>query len=319
MRGDFVVIIPVVDQHQMTLGLIYELDRSASQYYYWCGKKVKLVIVDNGSKIPFYEFCSGKEAPRHLECRTIRNETNNLYAKAINQGLAFVNDEHIILLNNDTVIQKGFFRKFRQAITNGADLVGPLTNNCCGIQRQSQCGMFTLDDPRPTDYKFDVAPFRRQYGNSPEVKWINGFCMCISNDAFQTIGPLDAENFPLSSEEMDYAIRAQRCGYKMVIDSSIFVYHYKHVTGNAVDVNTKKAWAKSAARMKEMYPNFTASDQFINYQKGEYSHIFKSNVIVRCRECGNLKEVTAATEQDCQNLLRIHGWDMNLMICEECK
>ena len=263
---DFTVIIPVHNHHEMTYDLILDLDRAARNLWLRNTKKTRLIIVDNGSTIPFSEFCSGREPPSYLQVKVIRNETNRLYSAAMNQGLALVEDEHIVLLNNDTVVNGYFFTDLiRSMERNKCDLVGPVTNKCCGIQQIEECTL-SYPDRITGKYRHDPYYFIKRYGAAPEVKWINGFCMCISNKAFKTIGPLDEENYPLSGEEMDYCIRARAAGFTLRVDPFIFVYHYKHVTGDSVDIDTGKAWGRGAGKIREMYPGFNPGDQFIKQE-----------------------------------------------------
>ena len=115
------IIIPVLDQYEMTVQCIQTLWEHTSDF--------ELVIVDNGSNPPFKPPFSGFN-----EISVIRNEENRGFPAAVNQGVKAARGDIIILLNNDVFVTPGWAEKLLSAL-NGFDIVGPVTNYCAGMQK----------------------------------------------------------------------------------------------------------------------------------------------------------------------------------------
>ncbi len=98
----------------------------------------ELIFVDNGStdgtKKWIEEF---GRLHTDFNCRTIFNKKNLGFAKANNQGIRIAKSDHIVLLNNDTILTEGWLSGLINCAESDPQigLVGPMTNEAAGVQK----------------------------------------------------------------------------------------------------------------------------------------------------------------------------------------
>ena len=88
----------------------------------------ELIVVDNGSGEELLSYL-GQLEDRFSFIHVVRNETNRGFAAANNQGLAQATGDGFVLLNNDTIVPRGWLTRLIRHLDDpliGA--VGPVTN-----------------------------------------------------------------------------------------------------------------------------------------------------------------------------------------------
>lgn len=201
------IIIPIYNQYDMT----YECIQAIRENTQDC----EIIIVDNGSEIPFKVPFTG-----FIDCKVIRNEKNEGYPRAINQGIADAKSDVIVLLNNDVVVTPGWAEELLKYLDDFS-IVGPITNYVAGKQRV-QVDTYTNKDEL---YKIAELVSEENKGDVEEVNWIIGFCMVIKKEVFQTIGLFDTSLWPCCGEEIDFCFRAREAGFKIGIAYDVYVHH----------------------------------------------------------------------------------------------
>lgn len=180
----------------------------------------RLIMVDNGSDRPTKEYLESlKEDPRLKGYVLIRNEENLGYTKATNQGMEISDAEYVCLLNNDTVMTKGWLTEMIKVAEFSPDIgiVNPASNNL-GIYK-----------PWYVSLKSYAASRRRRLsGQYVEMATAVGFCFLIKREVIEKIGILSDQYGDGNFEDTEYAIRAGRNGYKSVIAKGGYVYHKIH-------------------------------------------------------------------------------------------
>jgi O-antigen biosynthesis protein len=125
----------------------------------------------------------------------IRNETNNLFAKANNQGLEQATGEIVVFLNNDVECRPGFLAQVEKDVRPGA-LYGPSKLNRHGV-----------------DY-------------------LEGWCIAAKHDVWLDLGGWDDTYYQgLYWEDNDLCWRAMQKGYQLV-ETRWPVWHYNNYTTN---------------------------------------------------------------------------------------
>ncbi|WP_420897824.1 glycosyltransferase family 2 protein [Candidatus Methylopumilus universalis] len=181
----------------------------------------EIIIVDNNSQDGTQEFLTQfSNANRNIF--VILNKTNKGYAAGNNIGIRAARGETVILLNNDTLVSKGWIdlmlAVFRRDPKIG--LVGPVTNNAGNIQR--------IDIPGLNENNFEFRSKNYIKNQSNHIHYTNRlgfFCVAIKRNAINKIGILD-EAYGLGYfEDDDYCFRAISLGFKLCIIESCFIYH----------------------------------------------------------------------------------------------
>jgi GT2 family glycosyltransferase len=213
------IIIPAFNQLAYTRQCIASILENTEGEY-------RLILVDNGSTEPVHDFFRAVDG-----AVAIRSETNLGFAGGINLGLR-VAEGHVVLLNNDTLVPRGWLTGLCAALVSAPDIgmVGPMSNYVSGSQLIPELRFQSLDDINAY-----AAERRVDHGGKlRDVARLVGFCMLIRDRVVAEVGLLD-EAFGLGNfEDDDYCVRVLRAGYRLCVDEASFVFHYGNRTFHAL-------------------------------------------------------------------------------------
>lgn len=199
-----------------------------------CREEDSIVIVDDASDPPTASFLDLFAATQD-RVRLIRNTENLGYTKSANRVFKATTTDWIILLNSDTVVPRGTFRKLVDAGERYPRLaiVGPLSN-AAGWQTVPRLtgddGTFLVNRLRPriTPEIMDGMCEDVAHTVPMFVPLVNGFCIAIRRTVLEEIGFFDEQHFPLGyGEEDDLCLRAADAGYVCGVATNTYVFHRK--------------------------------------------------------------------------------------------
>ncbi len=185
------IIIPTYNQRRLLQQCIDSIRRYTPEPH-------EIIVVDNGSNdgtVPYLKSMAGK-------LRIWLSPVNLGFAGGINQGLRMARGRTLLLLNNDTVVTRGWLRNLLACLhsSDSNGLAGPMTNYISGIQK--------LD----TSYRTltEMHKFAKGFNRSDPGKWVEtsrivGFCLLLKRELFRKLGYMD-EGFKLGNcEDEDFA------------------------------------------------------------------------------------------------------------------
>ncbi|MFA4640546.1 glycosyltransferase family 2 protein [Pyrococcus kukulkanii] len=163
----------------------------------------------------------------------IKNKDNYGFAGGNNVGIKFalsvLNPDYVLLLNNDTVVDKRFLGELVKVAESNEKIgiVGPK------IYYYDYNGRSDIINFAGEHFILPLA-IGIKYGNKKKdnnafnkvknVNKIDGACMLIKNSVISNVGLLD-ERYFLYLEDNDYCIRSKRAGFILLYVPSAIIWH----------------------------------------------------------------------------------------------
>ncbi len=200
--------------------------------------RFEIWVIDNHSRDDSVQMLKESFPDVHL----IENRENVGFTRANNQAIALCRSDLILLLNPDTLILDGALDKMVQFMDEHSEV------GVSGCRVQNEDGSLqlacrrSLPTPRVAFYR--LTGLSRLFPNSQvmakynltyvdpdqphEVDAVSGAFLLIRKEVVDQIGGLD-EEFWIFGEDIDWCIRAQRAGWKVMYNSDARILHYKGI------------------------------------------------------------------------------------------
>jgi hypothetical protein len=214
--------------------------RSLSDY-----PRLEIIVVDNASTDATRQKL-GEIADQDQRVRLSLNDRNLGFAAGNNVGLQAAGGEYVILLNNDTVVTRGWVRDLIRPlqIDPRIGMVGPLTNRIGNEQRVA----VSYDDLREMASAARQL-VRRSLRQTLAVRVLAFFCVALRRAMIDELGPLDEAYGVGYFEDDDYCMRAARAGWKMVVADDVFIHHHHSASFQALG----NAASEQMARNRQLF------------------------------------------------------------------
>ncbi len=202
------IIIPVWNNLALTRACIDSVLKNTDA-------ECRIIIIDNASDEETRRYLEGLKALERPPVTIIRNEKNLGFVKAVNQGIAASNAPCVCVLNNDTVVTKGWLKEMI-GVLNALDdigIVNPSSNNLGQRPARGETVEVYAEKLRPSQERF------------AELGSAIGFCMLIKRAVIDRIGRFDEIYGIGNFEDTDYSRRAVKEGYKCVRACRAYVWH----------------------------------------------------------------------------------------------
>lgn len=199
-------------------------------------KEYEVIVVDNGTRLPLIErenlkdllwYYTRPDGPQNI--LVLRNEKNEGYARANNQGMEKATGDYLVFLNNDVVVGPGWLEGMIKCYEGfpKTGIVGAYSNSVSG----RQC-------------VFEAKASRRAFFNRRIVT----HCALVGRERLKEVGPWD-ETFPagLYSDD-DLSLRFIQAGYNNVI-APVFVLHF----GSRTLMQNEEKYRANLEKAKELF------------------------------------------------------------------
>jgi GT2 family glycosyltransferase len=154
----------------------------------------------------------------------IETKENLGFAGGNNVGIRYainhLESDYVLLLNPDTVVSPDLLEKLLKVfmVENNVGMCGPIEYSYeLPYRIQGAGGRFGL-------YTGRHRLFKTTSGTRKAVDWVIGSCMLIEKSVFFTTGFFD-ERFFLYIEEIDFAYRVKKNGYKTYVAPDTSIWH----------------------------------------------------------------------------------------------
>jgi GT2 family glycosyltransferase/SAM-dependent methyltransferase/glycosyltransferase involved in cell wall biosynthesis len=257
-RFDVSIIIPLYNKAEYTQRCLETLaqDQTAS--------RCEVVLVDNAST---------DNTPELLRClegdvTVLRNENNEGFVRACNQGARAAQGKYLLFLNNDTQPCPGWLDTLTAKLESdprigavGAKLVYP-------DGKLQEAGGIIFSDGSGWNFGKGDDPAKAAYNRAAEVDYCSGACLLVRRELFEQLNGFDLRYVPAYYEDVDLCFGIRRLGFQVVYCPEAVVVHFEGVTAGT-DLNTgykrfqginqEKFVAKWQAQLseQELNPNIT--------------------------------------------------------------
>jgi len=225
------VIIPVYNQYEFTRTCINSIVKSGAKVPY------EIIVADDLSTDDTTQI--KEEFPF---VKVVRNETNLGFLKNCNKAAATAEGDYLLLLNNDTQVQKGWL----EALFN--TLEGDLSIAVCGSKlvypdgTLQEAGGILWEDGSAWNYGRGGDPNASQFNYVKEVDYISGASIMVRRSFWDEVGGFDERYAPAYCEDSDLAFEARKRGYKVVYQPKSVVVHFEGKSHGTDEASGLKAY-----------------------------------------------------------------------------
>ncbi len=173
------------------------------------------------------------DLPSNRKIVLIRNDKNYGFAEGNNIGIRYalkvLDSELILLLNNDTIVDKNFLSELVSVVESDETIgfAGPKIYYYDFQGRKdviSVAGIELFID-RGTFHRIGAKEIDRgQYDETRSVDYLEGSCLMIKRQVLDEIGLLNGDYFAYW-EETDLCLRGRKAGYKSVYVPTSRIWH----------------------------------------------------------------------------------------------
>lgn len=199
--------------------------------------RLEVVAADNASSDETVERLK-EWATREPRLKLVLNESNLGFSAGNNTGLAAATGDYLVMLNNDTVVTRGWLltllRHFQANPSLG--LLGPATNHI-GNESKVPVHYDTLAQMPAASRAWTLAHMGQTY----PMRTLAFFCVMMSRSVYERVGPMDEAFGRGFFEDDDYCRRIEQQSLQLACADDVLVHHRLSASFDKVDSGERRA------------------------------------------------------------------------------
>jgi len=218
---------------------------------------LEILAVDNGSSDGTRQWLEEEAARRGSGFRLIAFPDNRGFAPAVNAAAAAARGDFLCLLNNDTIVTRGWL----SALVRHLERDRSLGMVCASTNEIVNAAKVEVGYRDPEDLESWAEAFTRsRSGRAEELDMVAMFCVLLRRALFQMIGPLD-ERFAIGMfEDNDYSRRVRAAGLSLAVARDAFVHHWGRGTfGRMPEAEYLRIYEENRRRFEEKWGAVSAA------------------------------------------------------------
>ncbi|MEA4812733.1 MAG: glycosyltransferase [Anaerolineaceae bacterium] len=237
----------------------------------------KITIVDNNSTDGTKEWLENSKILRDKRIKIVFNDQNLGFAAGNNIAFRKSKADYIILLNNDTIVTRGWMTNLVKHLENdpGLGMCGPVTN---AIGNEARIPV-NYSSQEELDLFADKYTFKNMGNQWKDPRVLALFCTAIRKDITAQCGFLDEQYTVGMFEDDDYAESVRKYGYRLTIAEDSFVHHFENFSFNQLD---KKLKNDLSLKNKSLYEE--------KWKKLWLPHIYRPEITPETLSGGRINE-----------------------------
>jgi GT2 family glycosyltransferase len=216
--------------------------------------RVEIIIVDDASS---EETRAGLKRWAKLDkrLRIVRNRRNSGFITSCNRGAKVATGEILILLNDDTLPQRGWLPPLLQIFDNRPDAGAAGGKLVYPDGRLQEAGGVIFSDCSGANFgKFDHNTDAPVYNYVREVDYCSGALLATKRSLFLELGGFDAYYWPAYYEDADYCFRLRDNGYRVYYQPESTIIHLEGATsGTNLNSGAKRYQAVNRAKFAQRW------------------------------------------------------------------
>ncbi len=234
-----------------------EMIQSLKQISY---SPIEIIVVDNGSPDGNPDIVKEK----FPEIIYIKSKENLGFAGGNNLGFEVAKGKYILMLNNDTEVEKDFLEPLVEKMENDPN-IGIVSPKIRFFHSPDTLQYVGYEPINPITQRGGAKGFgekdKGQYEEDVEASYGHGAAMMIPMKVIKEVG-LMADVFFLYYEELDWAHRIRNAGYKIYYVHNSLIYHKESIsTGGRV--SSLRAYYMTRNRILYLRRNFFGFTYFL--------------------------------------------------------
>jgi len=183
---------------------------------------LEVIVVDNASSDDTPAYLE-ELAVRQPDVRVVLNRENLGFAAGNNIGLSIATGEYLVVLNNDTVVTRGWImtllRHFQVVPELG--LLGPVTNNI-GNEARIEMAYSDISNMPAEALSYTLAHMGQRYS----MRNVAFFCVMMPRSTYVSCGPISEDYGRGFFEDDDYCRKVEAEGLAIACADDVFVHHH---------------------------------------------------------------------------------------------